>query len=149
MRLRSPLLAATTAGLLLVPVAVAATPGDYDGWLYDNAGNRYTGTFTTMRVWDTARDQRFRLSSYNMRLTCPYLDRDGNFVRARFRFVHRGLTSGSFVDDTRNYPKKNPSHRVRIRGVFDGRTFRGRVTVTAAPRVTGACTGSARVRVTR
>ena len=147
MRLRPVAVAALAAAFLLVPAAVAATPGTYEGWLYKANGKRWSGTPTTLTV--NAAGDRFRLSTYNMRLTCPYLDRHGNQVRARFRFIHRGLVSGEFIDDTRQYPRRNPTHEVRIRGQFIGRRFTGRITVRSAPGVTGACTGSARVRLRR
>jgi hypothetical protein len=146
---RAAAVAAVAAGALLVPVAIAATPGTYEGWLYKASGARWTGTPTTLRVYDTDRGQRFRFSTYNMRLTCPYLDRYGRQAKARFRFVHRGVVEGARIDDTRDYPRTNPTHRVRIRGTFVGRRFGGRVRVSAAPGITGTCTGSARVRVRR
>jgi hypothetical protein len=59
------------------------------------------------------------------------------------------VVEGSRIDDTRDYPRVDPTHRVRVRGAFSGRRFRGRVRVSAAPGVTGACTGSAGVRVRR
>ncbi|HEX2084491.1 MAG TPA: hypothetical protein VHF89_02325 [Solirubrobacteraceae bacterium] len=151
MRARVAGVAVTAAAMLLVPVAVAATPGTYEGWLYNSKGKRYSGTFTMLTVRDTPRGQRFRLSTYNMRLTCPWLDRNGRLARARFRFVHRGLVAGDFIDDTRSYPKDDPTptHEVRIRGRFVGPRFSGRIRVDPAPGVTGTCTGGARVRVTR
>jgi hypothetical protein len=141
--------AVLAAALLLVPVAVAATPGTYEGWLYKANGKRWTGTMTTLTVSDTPRGQRFRLSVYNMRLTCPYLDDHGNVVKARFRFIHRGIVEGGVIDDTRQYPMRRPTHDVRVRGRFVGRRFVGRIRVTNADGVTGACTGSARVKVRR
>jgi hypothetical protein len=146
---RAVAVAALATAALLVPVAVAATPGTYTGSLYKASGERWSGTPTTMYVYDRPQGQRFTLSSYNMRLTCPYLDRYGRQARARFRFVHRGVVEGSRIDDTRDYPRTNPTHRVRIRGTFVGRRFGGRVRVTSAPGITGACTGSVRVRVSR
>jgi hypothetical protein len=134
------------AALLVVPVALAATAGTYEGWLYKASGKRWTGTMTTVTVAQTDFGQRFRFSVYNMRLGCPYLDKNGNQARARFRFVQTGLVNGDVIDDTREYPAQNPTHRVRIRGRFVGDRFSGRVTVGSAPGVAGACTGSARVR---
>ena len=115
----------------------------------DIDGERWKGSLTTLTVRDTDRGQRFRLSVYNMRLGCPYLDRNGKPVRARFRFIHRGIVTGDAIDDTRQYPMEDPTHEVRIRGLFVGRRFIGRIRVSAAPGVAGACTGSARVRVRR
>ena len=146
---RAVALAAAGAAAVLVPVAVAATPGTYEGWLHKPSGERWKGTPTTLRVYDTAFGQRFRLSTYNMRLTCPYPSSTGGPDTARFRFVHRGVVQGAYIDDTRNYPRRDPSHRVRIRGRFTGRRFEGSVRVTAAPGVVGACTGSARIRLRR
>ena len=147
MRTRTAGVAALAAAFLLVPVAVAATPGTYEGWLYTAKGKRWKGTLTTLTV-NQAGD-RFRLSTYNMRLGCPYLDKNGEPARARFRLVHRGLVSGNFIDDTRQYPMEDPTHEVRVRGRFTGRRFLGRISVYSAPGVTGACTGAARVRVRR
>ena len=148
MRARPGAVAALAATVVLVPAATAATPGTYKGWLYTAKGERWKGTRTTLTV-NRGRD-RFRLSTYNMRLGCPYLDRNGEPARARFRFVHRGVVSGDFIDDTRQYPREDPTHEVRVRGRFIGRRrFRGRITVRSAPGVVGACTGSARVRVAR
>ena len=104
---------------------------------------------TTLAVTETAAGQRFRLSVYRMRLGCPYLDDDGDQARARFRFVQRGVVQDDRIDDTREFPEGDPTHVVRLRGTFTGRRFRGRVTVASAPGITGACTGSARVRVRR
>jgi hypothetical protein len=135
---------------LCVGVAVAAAPGKYEGWLYKASGERWSASFSTLTVRDGERGQRFRLSVYNMRLGCPYLDRYGRQARARFRFVHRGVVEGARIDDTREYPKDDPSHVVRVRGTFvnDSR-FSGRITVRSAPGIAGACEGSARVRVSR
>ena len=148
---RAALAGLSTASLLLVPVAVAATPGTYEGWLYKANGERWKGSQTTLTVRDFADGQRFRLSVYNMRLGCPYLDRNGNQAKARFRFVFRnGIVDGDAIDHTGSYPsERDPSHRVRVRGRFVGRRFRGRIRVSAAPGIAGACTGSARVRVSR
>ncbi|HEV2813104.1 MAG TPA: hypothetical protein VGW10_07635 [Solirubrobacteraceae bacterium] len=141
---------AAVALSMAVGVAVAATPGTYEGWLYKSSGERWRGTFTTLTVPDTDGEERFRLSVYNMRLGCPYLDRNGNPARARFRFVYRGIVQGQRIDDTRGFPSgDNPTNMVRVRGTFVGRRFAGRITVSSAPGVAGACTGSARVRVTR
>jgi hypothetical protein len=141
--------AAAAAVTLSAGVAVGAPLGTYEGWLYKANGKRWKGTFTTLSVTETARGQRFRLSTYNMRLGCPYLDRNGKPARARFRFVHRGLVTANTIDDTRQYPRDDPTHEVRVRGRFTGRRFVGRIRVAAAPGVAGACTGSARVRVSR
>ncbi len=149
MRRRIAAAVCVAAALLLVPVAVAATPGTYDGWLYKADGERWRASFSELRVRETPRGQQFRLSVYNMRLGCPYPDRNGRPVRALFRFVHRGPVEGARIDDTRRFPKSDPTHLVRLRGTFVGRRFSGRITVRSAPGVTGACTGSARVRVAR
>ena len=144
-----PAIAAAVA-LLAAGVAVAATPGTYEGWLYKGKGNgkRVPGSLSLLTVSEQGeRGQIFRLSVYNMPLACPYLDDNGDPARARFRFIHRGFVEGDFIDDTRQYPRTNPSHVVRIRGRFDGNTFRGRVTVRAAAQIVGACTGTARIRV--
>ncbi len=146
---RAVALAAAATAVLLAGVAAAATTGTYEGWLYKASGERWKGTPTTLRVYETDFGQRFRLSTYNMRLTCPYPSSAGGASTARFRFVHRGVVQGAYIDDTRNYPREDPSHRVRIRGRFTGRRFVGRVRVTGAPGVVGACTGSARVRLRR
>jgi hypothetical protein len=130
-------------------VALAADNGTYEGWLYKASGERWKGSFTSMSVTENANGQRFRLSVYNMRLGCPYLDKNGKQAKARFRFVHRGVVEGSTIDDTRSYPAENPTHEVRVRGRFVGRRFSGRIRVDSAPGVAGACTGSARVRVSR
>ena len=127
--------------------AFAATPGTYEGWLYKANGERWTGSLSTLTVSDSG--DRFRLSVYNMRLGCPYLDRNGNPAKARFRFIHRGVVNGETIDDTREYPRQSPTHLVRVRGQFVGRRFVGRIRVSAAPRVAGACTGRARIRVAR
>ena len=148
-RMKRTVLAAGLVACLLVSVAVAATPGTYDGWLYKANGERWRATFTTLTVRDTAGGQRFRLSVYNMRLGCPYLDKHGKQAHARFRFVHNGIVEGQRIDDTRQYPKTSPTHEVRVRGTFTGRRFTGRIDVDSAPGVAGACTGSARVKVTR
>jgi len=148
-RARTLAVGVLAAALLLVPVAVAATPGKYEGFLFKASGERWTGTKTTLTVRDTDFGQRFRLSVYNMRLGCPYLDKNGRQARARFRFVQQGLVNGEVIDDTREYPEQNPTHRVRVRGRFIGRRFSGRIVVGSAPGVAGACTGSARVLVTR
>ena len=129
--------------------AFAATPGTYEGWLYKSDGERWRGSFTTLSVTETVAGQRFRLSVYNMRLGCPYRDHNGKQVRAKFRFVHRGVVTGDAIDDTREYPVDDPTHEIRVRGLFVGRRFVGRIRVDSAPGVTGACTGSARVRVSR
>ena len=146
-------LAAAAAAVVLsgAGLAYAATPGTYEGWLYKvSDGERWKGSHTTLTVTDTARGQRFRLSVYNMRLHCPYPDRTGRAARARLRFVQRGIVTGDAIDDTRQYPTaEDPSHEIRVRGVFTGRRFAGRIRVTAAPGVTGACEGRARVRVRR
>jgi hypothetical protein len=142
-RRRGAAVGALAATALLVPVAVAATPGTYRGWLYKASGERWTATQTRLTVRDTDFGQRFELSTYNMRLAC------GDGSRARFRFVHRGVVEGAFIDDTRDYPPRRPTHRVRIRGTFVEGRFGGRVRVTAAPGRTRACTGAARVRVRR
>lgn len=149
--MRKLIVAASLAVALTgVGVAVAATTGTYDGWLYRvSDGERWKGSLTTLTVTDTDLGQRFRLSVYNMRLGCPYRDKNGNPARARFRFVHRGVVTGNSIDDTREYPVDDPTHEIRVRGVFVGRRFVGRVRVSAARGVTGACTGSARVRVRR
>jgi opacity protein-like surface antigen len=149
MRLRVVIVAALAAALLSAAVAVAATPGTYDGWLYKADGARWKGSFTTLTVRDTARGQRFRLSVYNMRLGCPYLDKYGNQAKARFRFVQQGVVEGQRIDDTRGYPADDPTEMVRVRGSFTGGRFAGRITVSSAPGVAGACTGSARVRASR
>jgi hypothetical protein len=147
---RAFVVAALAAALLATAaVALAATPGTYDGWLYTANGERWKASFTTLTVRDTAAGQRFRLSVYNMRLGCPYLDKYGNPATARFRFVHRGVVEGQRIDDTRGYPSDDPTQMVRVRGTFDGGGFAGRITVSSAPGVAGACTGSARVRVSR
>ena len=149
---RAALLAAAlvaVAGLVFASLAFAATAGVYEGWLYKSNGERWRATFTTLTVRDTAAGQRFRLSVYNMRLGCPYLDENGNQAHARFRFVHRGVVDGNRIDDTREYPRDDPTQIVRVRGTFSGRRFTGRITVRSAPGVAGACTGSARVRVNR
>ncbi len=130
-------------------VALAAEAGTYEGWLYKASGERWKGSVSTLSVTETAAGQRFRLSVYNMRLGCPYLDRNGKPARARFRFIHRGVVDGDAIDDTRQYPMEDPTHEVRVRGRFVGRRFVGRIRVDAAPGVAGACTGSARVRVRR
>ncbi|HEX8205006.1 MAG TPA: hypothetical protein VF587_02985 [Solirubrobacteraceae bacterium] len=130
-------------------VALAADTGTYDGWLYKADGTRWKGSSTKLSVTETAAGQRFRLSVYNMRLGCPYLDRDGKPAKARFRFVHRGVVEGNVIDDTRQYPVDDPSHEVRVRGRFVGKRFTGRIRVDSAPGVAGACTGSARVKVSR
>jgi hypothetical protein len=148
-RARSLAVGVLAAALLLVPAATAATPGTYTGWLYKASGERWKGTFTRVAVRDTERGQRFRLSVYSMRLGCPYLDKNGRQARARFRFVQTGLVNGDVIDDTREYPEQNPTHRVRVRGRFVGRRFSGRIVVGSAPGVAGACTGSARVRASR
>jgi hypothetical protein len=149
-RMKRTLIAAGLCALvLLVPVAVAATPGTYDGWLYKADGTRWKASFTTLSVRDTARGQRFRLSVYNMRLGCPYLDKYGRQAKARFRFVHQGVVEGQRIDDTRGYPKDDPTQTVRVRGTFVSGEFRGRIKVSSAPGVAGACTGAARVRVSR
>ncbi len=149
MRQRVCAAAAVAVALCAGGVAFAATPGTYEGWLYKADGERWKGSMTTLSVTKTARGQRFRLSVYNMRLGCPYRDKNGNPARARFRFIHRGIVSGNTIDDTREYPREDPTHEVRVRGRFVGRRFVGRIRVTAAPGVTGACTGAARVRVRR
>ncbi len=148
-RTRSLAVGVLAAALLLVPAAIAATPGKYEGFLFKASGERWTGTKTTLTVRDTDFGQRFRLSVYNMRLGCPYLDDDGDQARARFRFVQRGVVQGDRIDDTREFPEGDATHLVRVRGTFTGRRFRGRVTVDSAPGITGACTGSARVRARR
>ena len=132
---------------LLAGVAVAATPGTYEGWLYAKNGKRLKGTFSTLSVNDAG--DRFRLSVYNMPLNCPYLDRNGNPAKARFRFIQRGIVQGNFIDDTREYPKGSPTQIVRITGRFVGSRFSGRIRVSSAPQVAGACTGPAKVRVRR
>jgi hypothetical protein len=147
LRLRVVAVAVLAAAVLLVPAAVAATPGTYEGWLYKGNGERWRGTPTTLTV--NAAGDRFRLSTYNMRLGCPYLDRNGDQARARFRFVLRGVVSGQFIDDSRAYPRTDPTHEIRVRGRFVGRRFVGRIRVDSAPGITGACTGAARVRATR
>ena len=148
-----PIAAACAAAALIaivVSVASAATAGTYEGWLFKASGERWKASFTTLTVRDTAAGQRFRLSVYNMRLGCPYLDKYGRPARARFRFVHRGPVEGQRIDDTREYPSDDPTHIVRVRGTFvDDRRFSGRITVRSAPGIVGACTGSARVRVNR
>jgi hypothetical protein len=140
---------AAAAVLSVVGVAVAATPGTYEGWLYKASGERWKGSFSTLTVRDTRFGQRFRLSVRNMRLGCPYRDRNGKQVRKRFRFIHRGKVLGGAIDDTRQYPKRNPTHEVRVRGLFVGRRFVGRVRVRPARGLVGQCTGSAAVRVRR
>ena len=120
-----------------------------EGWLYKASGERWKGSQTTLTVTEEAGGQRFRLSVYNMRLGCPYLDRHGDQARARFRFVQTGLVNGDVIDDTREFPAQNPTHRIRFRGRFDGTRFTGRMTVGSAPGVAGACTGSARVKVSQ
>ena len=141
--------AAAAVALGCASVALAADVGTYDGWLYKASGERWKGTFTKLTVTDTVAGQRFRLSVYNMRLGCPYLNRNGKPARARFRFIHRGIVEGNRIDDTRQYPKEDPTHEVRVRGRFSGRSFRGRIRVSSAPGIVGACVGSARVRVRR
>ena len=141
--------ACTVAAAIIVTTAFAATAGTYEGWLYKASGERWKGSFTTLTVRDTAGGQRFRLSVYNMRLGCPYLDRFGRPARARFRFVHRGVVEGQRIDDTREYPADDPSHVVRVRGTFVGDRFSGRIVVRSAPGIAGACVGSARVRVSQ
>jgi len=55
--------------------------------------------------------------------------------------------TGERIDDTRLLEGGN--NQVRVSGVFvDGR-FEGRVRVSAAPGVENACTGRARIRLTR
>jgi hypothetical protein len=130
-------------------VALAADAGTYEGWLYKANGERWKGSRTSLSVTETAAGQRFRLSVYNMRLGCPYLDRNGKPAKARFRFVHRGVVEGDVIDDTRQYPLDDPTHEVRVRGRFVGGRFAGRIRVGSAPGVAGACTGSARVRLSR
>ena len=76
---------------------------------------------------DIRSGDRFRLSVYNMRLGCPYLDRNGDPAKARFRFIHRGVVNGQTIDDTREYPRQSPTHLVRVRGQFVGRRFVGRI----------------------
>jgi hypothetical protein len=149
LRQRLVVAAVAAATVLCGSVAVAATPGTYEGWLYKASGKRWKGSTTTLAVTETAAGQRFRLSVYAMRLGCPYLDEDGNQARARFRFVQRGVVQGDRIDDTREFPQGDATHVVRVRGTFTGRRFRGRVTVDSAPGITGACTGSARVRARR
>ena len=146
---RLVLTAVMAVALLLVPVAVAATPDRYEGWLYKANGERWKGTSSLMDVRDTAFGQRFRLSVYNMRLGCPYLDKNGNQAKARFRFIFRdGNVSGDYINDVGEFPDDGqPTHRVRVVGKFTGRRFEGRVTVRSAPGITGACTGSARILV--
>ena len=150
MRRRLTGAALAAAVLVCASVAIAATPGSYEGWLYKKSGERWRATMTTLTVTDTADgSQRFRLSVYNMRLGCPYLDKYGRGARARFRLVHTGVVEGNRIDDTREYPDEDPTHLVRVRGRFSGGAFRGRITADSAPGVTGACTGSARVRARR
>ena len=146
---RSVLAAALAVALCGGSLAVAADTGTYEGWLYKADGKRWKGSFSTMSVTENANGQRFRLSVYNMRLGCPYLDRNGKQAKARFRFVHRGVVEGVVVDDTRQYPAEDPTHEVRVRGRFVERRFSGRITVRPAPGIAGACSGSARVKVTR
>jgi hypothetical protein len=147
---RKALVAAACAVVSLgAGVAVAADAGTYDGWLYKANGARWKASFTSLTVTETAAGQRFRLSVYNMRLGCPYLDRNGKQAKARFRLIHRGVVEGNVIDDTRQYPEENPTHEVRVRGRFVGRRFSGRIRVDSAPGVAGACTGRARVRVRR
>ena len=141
--------AVVAAAVLCASVAGAATTGSYEGWLYKKSGERWRATMTTLTVTDAVEGQRFRLSVYNMRLGCPYLNDDGSQAHARFRLVHTGVVEGNRIDDTREYPEQNPSHLVRVRGTFTGARFRGRITVRSAPGITGACTGSARVRARR
>ena len=151
--MRRRLIAAACAAVTLLgaSAAFAATTGTYEGWLYKKSGERWRGTMTTLTVTDEADgEQGFRLSVYNMRLGCPYLDKYGNPARARFRFVHTGVVEDTRIDDTREFPSEDePTHLVRLRGRFSGRGFRGRVTVRSAPGVSGACVGAARVRVRR
>ena len=146
-RMKRTVVVAALAMSLLAGVALAATPGTYEGWLYKKNGSRLKGTFSILSVNDAG--DRFRLSVYNMPLTCPYLDRNGNQAKARFRFIHRGIVQGDFIDDTREYPKDSPTQIVRITGRFTGSRFSGNVRVSSAPQVAGACTGSARIRVSR
>ena len=143
---RSVAVAVLGAALLLVPVAVAATPGRYNGWLYKANGHRWSGTVTMLDVADTPAGQRFRLSLYNMRLTCPYVDRRGRVVRQRLRLVQQGIVQGDFIDDTR---RLNRTQLVRVRGRFIDRRFAGRITVGPRAGLTGVCGGSAHVRVGR
>ena len=150
--MRRLVLTSVLAGaLLLVPVAIAATPGTYEGWLHKPNGERYKGSLSLLTVRDTAQGQRFRLSVYNMRLGCPYLDKNGRKAKARFRFVYRdGDVDGSFINSVGEFPDDgSPTHRVRVVGRFIGRRFDGRVTVRSAPGITGACTGSSRIVVRR
>jgi hypothetical protein len=140
-------LPAVVALCVVAGAAVAATPGDYEGWLYKKNGTRHKGTLSKLTVEPGG--DRFRLSVYNMPLSCPYLDRNGDPARARFRFIQRGVIIDNAIDDTREYPSDSPTHVVRVRGSFVGRRFRGTIRVSSAPRVAGACTGSARIRVSR
>ena len=146
-RMKRTALMAGLAAVLLAGVAFAATPGTYEGWLYKSNGDRWTGTMTTLTVNDAG--DRFRLSVYNMRLSCPYLDRNGDPAKARFRFVQRGVVNGETIDATADFPTGSPTHKVRVTGQFIGRRFVGRIRVSAAPNVAGACTGSAHVRARR
>ena len=137
--------AAAAAAIGFTAAAFAATPGTYEGWLFDSSGDRIRSTFTKVIVRGDAGD-RFTLSTWNLPLTCPYLDRNGDPARARMRLIHRGVVDGARIDDTREF---EDTHLVRVRGRFVGRRFSGRVSVYPQPRVTGACSGSVRVRARR
>jgi hypothetical protein len=121
----------------LVPSAFAVSDGTWSGSLYQD-GKRVAGSNARLVVRNGG--DRFTLRARRMRLRC-------SSGPLRLAFIHRGVVSGERIDDTRLLEGGN--NEVRVTGVFvDGR-FEGRVRVTGAPGVRAACTGRARIRLTR
>ena len=144
---RAVLLAAVVvcAALLTAPAAPAATAGTYAGSLFQS-GERVRGSNVRLVVLEGG--DRFTLRARRMRLTCPFPDDDGSgAATVRLRLVHRGDVDGDRIDDTRILEGGN--NQVRVTGEFTGRRFAGRIRVSGAPGVTGACSGTARVRANR
>jgi hypothetical protein len=139
------IVAPLSAALVLVPAAVAATPGTYTGWQVTGDGDRIAKTRTTLEVRPSGRS--FELRTQKFKVTCPYLDNDGTAHRKWMKIRFRGrIGEGDVVDDVHNL--KGGTQRVRVRGEFTGNRFAGRMSVQSQPRIAGACTGSRRIKVT-
>ena len=124
--------------LVLAPAAVAATPGEYEGSLWQR-GAKVKNSLARVVVNEDG--DRFTLGARRMKLRCP-----GKPSSVRLRLQHRGVVApDGHVDDARLLEGSN--NQVRVVGRFTGERFTGSIRVTGAPGVEGACKGTARIRV--
>ena len=130
--------ASVLALAVLAPAAFAATAGEYTGSLWQNGAKVKN---SNARIVVNEDGDRFLLGARRMKLHCPSKPRT-----VRLRLLHKGVIApDGHVDDARLLEGGN--NQVRVVGQFTDSSFTGSIRVTGAPGVTGACTGTARIRV--